>query len=88
MVRAEYRWLICLFVGLFVLFYAVPLLPVYGTPLEVAFSLSWLCFCLLMIGANLYALLSVSTKEKKFVQQAAQQPYSTSVKRTRRLPSR
>lgn len=58
---AQYRWLICFLVALFLLFYAVPQLPVKGSPLEAGYSLLWLFFCLLVIGSNLYALLGGTT---------------------------
>ena len=65
---AHYRWLICFLVALFLLFYAAPQLPVKGSPLEAAYSLLWLFFCLLVIGSNLYAILD--RKEQRTVPQA------------------
>jgi integral membrane sensor domain MASE1 len=84
---AKYRWLICLFVGLFTLFYAVPLLPVHGTELELGFSLIWLFFCLLVIGANLYALLGVAPKERVQNREETAERYIPS-NRAGKLPSR
>lgn len=52
------------FVAALILFWiALPRLPLYGTSTQVGFSLLWLSFCLLVIGANLYSLLRLGRGE-------------------------
>lgn len=57
------RLLISLILAIFVLAVAVPLLPVYGSKIQFGFSLLWLSFCLLVIAANLHALLRLGGGE-------------------------
>lgn len=58
------RLLISFIVALAVLWIAIPRLPVHGTSLEFGFSLLWIAFALLVIGANLYALLRLGRGEQ------------------------
>lgn len=55
--------MICLIVAGFLLWFAVPKLPVYGTGIEFGFSLLWLGFCVLVIAANLHGLLRLGRGE-------------------------
>jgi hypothetical protein len=57
------RLWICFVGGLLLLGIAVPRLPVYGSTIELGFSLLWIAFCLLVIGANLYALMRLGRGE-------------------------
>lgn len=57
------RLLISFIVALFLLAVAVPQLPIYGGDLAFGFSILWLAFCLLVIAANLYALLRLGRGE-------------------------
>jgi integral membrane sensor domain MASE1 len=49
--------------ALTLLWVAVPKLPMYGTTLELTYSLVWLSFCLLVIGANLHSLFRLGRGE-------------------------
>jgi hypothetical protein len=52
------------FVGALVLLWmALPRLPLYGNQLQFGFSLLWLSFCLIVVGANLHALLRLGRGE-------------------------
>lgn len=57
------RLLISFIVALFLLAVAVPHLPIYQGGLAFGFSILWLAFCLLVIAANLYALLRLGRGE-------------------------
>ncbi|MDQ0337893.1 cbb3-type cytochrome oxidase subunit 3 [Caldalkalibacillus uzonensis] len=59
----KYRLIISFIVALWLLWFAVPRLPLYGTDLQFGFSVLWLAFCLLVIGANLHALLRLGRGE-------------------------
>lgn len=51
-------------IGLALLFYALPRLPQATWSLEGAFTIAWLSFSVLIIGANLYQLIGVD-KERQ-----------------------
>lgn len=51
------RYLLCLLLCGFMLYFAVPRLSVFAEGLEGTFSLVWLAFALIVIAGNLTALL-------------------------------
>jgi hypothetical protein len=51
------RAFVYLTLGLAMLFFALPRLPHVTMSLEGAFTLSWLLFAMLIVGANLYYLI-------------------------------
>lgn len=56
--------LIISFITAFVLLaIAVPRLPIYGDQIQFGFSILWTVFCLLVIAANLHALLRLGRGE-------------------------
>jgi type VI protein secretion system component VasK len=61
--KTKTRLLISFGVALILLWIALPRLPLYGTSMQFGFSLLWLTFCLLVIGANLYSLLRLGRGE-------------------------
>ncbi|WP_025027353.1 hypothetical protein [Caldalkalibacillus mannanilyticus] len=61
--KVRSRLFISLVVALALLWVAIPRLPVYGSKVEFGFSILWLAFCLLVIGANLHALLRLGRGE-------------------------
>lgn len=50
-------------IALILFWIALPRLPLYGTSVQFGFSLLWLSFCLLVIGANLYSILRLGRGE-------------------------
>ncbi|EGL83073.1 hypothetical protein CathTA2_1413 [Caldalkalibacillus thermarum TA2.A1] len=60
----KFRLMISFIVALWLLWFAVPRLPLYGTDLQFGFSVLWLAFCLLVIAANLHALLRLGRGEE------------------------
>gem|GEM_PF-4866128 len=61
--KERMRLFICLVVAIALLAVAMPRLPVYGSDIQSGFSMVWLAFCLLVIGANLHALLRLGRGE-------------------------
>jgi len=57
------RLLISFLAALLLLGLAVPKLPIYGGNLEFGYSIIWIGFCLLVIGANLHALMRLGRGE-------------------------
>ncbi|MEH7345970.1 hypothetical protein V7122_19185 [Bacillus sp. JJ1532] len=51
------RYLLCLLVCGFFLYFAVPRLNIFGEGLEGIFAISWLAFALIVIAGNLTSLL-------------------------------
>ncbi|MDP4155480.1 MAG: hypothetical protein Q8929_07555 [Bacillota bacterium] len=51
------RYILCLLVCAFLLYYAVPRLHVFAQGAEGTFSLSWLIFALFVIAGNLTGIL-------------------------------
>jgi hypothetical protein len=56
---------IYLAIGLVMLFYAVPRLPDVTFSEEGVFTIVWLLFALLTVGANLYVLIGVDKERRK-----------------------
>jgi hypothetical protein len=56
---------ICLAMGLVMLFYAMPRLPDVTLSEEGLFTVLWLLFSLLFIGANLYMLIGVDKERRQ-----------------------
>lgn len=59
------RYLLCLLVCGFLLYYAVPQLPVTAGGIKGAFALTWLAFALMVIAGNLTALLYSPKRETR-----------------------
>ncbi len=57
------RYWTCLVGALLMLGFATPRLPVYGSSIEFGFSFLWILFCLLVIGANLSAIMRLGRGE-------------------------
>ncbi|WP_066292375.1 hypothetical protein [Bacillus sp. FJAT-29937] len=51
------RYLLCLLVCGFLLYFAVPRLNIFSEGIEGIFAISWLAFALIVIAGNLTALL-------------------------------
>jgi hypothetical protein len=51
------RYILCLLICAFLLYYAVPRLHVFAQGAEGIFSISWLIFALIVIAGNLTAIL-------------------------------
>ena len=90
--KVKTRLLISLVLALLLLVVAVPRLPVYGTNLQLIFSLTWLAFCLLVIGANLFALMRLGRGEvvdkPAFSKEQREAIKRVSRYKPRRVPSR
>ncbi|MBO8171890.1 MAG: hypothetical protein H0Z33_08365 [Bacillaceae bacterium] len=66
MTSKKLRALTCFMIGLTLLFYAVPRLPFQGIGDQATgFSLIWLLFALLVVGANLHYALGVEYEEQR-----------------------
>ncbi|MEH7254811.1 hypothetical protein V7111_22130 [Neobacillus niacini] len=63
------RYLLCLLLCGFMLYFAVPRLTVFAEGLEGIFTISWLAFALIVIAGNLTALLYSPKKSVKRRQQ-------------------
>ncbi|KEO82080.1 hypothetical protein [Tumebacillus flagellatus] len=59
------RAFVYLTVGLAMLFYALPRVPDVTMDLHGAFTICWLAFAMLCIGANLYHLIGVDKERQK-----------------------
>lgn len=73
--KLKARLWISFIVALGLLFFALARLPVYGSSIEFGFSIIWLSFCMLVIGANFYAILRLGRGER------ISRPVSTSEQR-------
>ncbi|GAB7388653.1 hypothetical protein BSNK01_24910 [Bacillaceae bacterium] len=63
--RKKLRALSCFILALALLFYAVPRVPLAGeSPLATGFSVLWLSFALLVVGANLHHALGLDYEEQ------------------------
>lgn len=51
------RYILCLLVGAFLLYFAVPKFSIFATGLEGIFTASWLVLAMLVMAGNLSALL-------------------------------
>ena len=58
------RSFVYLTIGLAMLFYAMPNLPDVEASLQGAFTVLWLMFAMLIIGANLYHLIGVDRENQ------------------------
>ncbi len=66
-----FRITLCFITGLLLVFYAVPRLPIeHLSTLATGFSIIWLSFALVVIGANLHALLLFAEKRRGLNQHA------------------
>lgn len=63
--KKAFRAFVYLVIGLGMLIYAIPRLPQVSTSLAGIYALVWLLFAMLLIAANLYALLRVDSSQKK-----------------------
>ena len=63
------RYLLCLLLCGFMLYFAVPKLSIQAEGLEGIFSISWLAFALIVIAGNLTAMLYSPKKAAKKRQQ-------------------
>lgn len=63
------RYLLCLLLCGFMLYFAVPRLSVFAEGLEGTFALTWLAFALIVIAGNLTAMLYSPKKAVKKRQQ-------------------
>jgi hypothetical protein len=63
------RYLLCLLLCGFMLYFAVPRLSIQAEGLEGIFAISWLAFALIVIAGNLTAMLYSSKKAVKKRQQ-------------------
>jgi type VI protein secretion system component VasK len=61
--KLKTRLWISFVIALILFWIALPRLPLYGTTIQFGYSLLWLTFCLLVIGANLYSLLRLGRGE-------------------------
>jgi hypothetical protein len=57
------RYILCLLVCAFLLYYAVPRLHVFAQGAEGIFSISWLFFALIVIAGNLTGILYYPNKK-------------------------
>jgi hypothetical protein len=51
------RYILCLLIGAFMLYFAVPKFSIFAEGLEGTFTLSWLVLALLVMAGNLSAML-------------------------------
>jgi hypothetical protein len=58
------RYILCLLVCAFLLYYALPRLHVFAQGVEGLFSLSWLVFALMVIAGNLTGILYFPKRQK------------------------
>jgi hypothetical protein len=65
------RSFVYLTMGLAMLFYALPNLPTVTFSIAGVFTASWLCFALLIVGANLYYLIGADKEQQKRHRQQA-----------------
>ncbi|MEH7014052.1 hypothetical protein V7087_25115 [Neobacillus niacini] len=63
------RYLLCLLLCGFMLYFAVPRLSIFAEGLEGTFALTWLAFALIVIAGNLTAMLYSPKKAVKKRQQ-------------------
>ncbi|MDQ1001224.1 hypothetical protein QFZ28_001624 [Neobacillus niacini] len=63
------RYLLCLLLCSFMLYFAVPRLSIFAEGLEGTFALTWLAFALIVIAGNLTAMLYSPKKAVKKRQQ-------------------
>ncbi|MFP7299509.1 hypothetical protein [Neobacillus niacini] len=63
------RYLLCLLLCGFMLYFAVPRLSLFAEGLEGIFTISWLAFALIVIAGNLTAMLYSPAKAVKKRQQ-------------------
>lgn len=61
--KTKTRLFISFVIALSLLLFALPRLPVYGSELQFGFSVLWLSFCIIVIGANFHALLRLGRGE-------------------------
>ncbi|BCJ88014.1 hypothetical protein [Effusibacillus dendaii] len=66
--------------GLAILFYAIPQLPKFSWTLAGLFSVIWLLFGILVVGANLYYLIGVDKERRR--RQEFQKSWEKQVART------
>lgn len=58
------RYILCLLVAAFMLYFALPKFSIFAQGLEGIFSISWLTLVLLVIAGNLSALLYTPKRQK------------------------
>jgi hypothetical protein len=61
------RTLLSVLITMVLLYYGLPQLSMTGGNLEVAFSIGWICFAIIVIGGNLAEYLYQSARKKKVV---------------------
>jgi hypothetical protein len=61
--KTKTRLLISFVAALALLWVAIPRLPIYGANIEFGFSVLWISFCIIVIGANLHALMRLGRGE-------------------------
>ncbi|ETI68558.1 hypothetical protein [Neobacillus vireti] len=59
------RYLLCLLLVAFMLYFAVPRLSIHATGAEGIFSIAWLAFALMVIAGNLTGLLYSPKKHRQ-----------------------
>lgn len=58
------RYVLCLLIAAFMLYYALPKFSIFAQGLEGIFTISWLTLVLLVIAGNLSALLYTPKRQK------------------------
>jgi hypothetical protein len=85
--KQKVRLWISFVVAIGLLIFALPRLPMHGTTIQFGFSLLWTMFCLLVIAANLYALLRLGRGET-LERPALNKEQKEAIRRLRRYRSR
>jgi predicted membrane protein len=78
--KQSFRSFVYMGLGLAMLFYAIPQLPGLSWSAAGVFSVVWLLFAILIIGANLYYLIGVDKERKR--REQFQQEWQRDVART------
>lgn len=62
------RTLLSILITMALLYYGLPQLSLTGSNLEVAFSVGWICFAVIVIGGNLAEFLYQPVRKKRAYQ--------------------